>query len=51
MAEPSRTWQLRDARAHFGTLVDKAVSEGLQIEPLGGGEARVPTITVRGAIF
>src|SRR6266567_422237 len=28
MAEPARTWQIKDARANFSTLVDKAISDG-----------------------
>ena len=36
MTEPRRTWQLRDARAHFSTLVDKALSEGPQIVTRNG---------------
>jgi hypothetical protein len=31
MAEPARTWQIKDARANFSTLVDKAISDGPQI--------------------
>jgi prevent-host-death family protein len=31
MTEPVRTWQLKDARANFITLVDKAISDGPQI--------------------
>ena len=31
MAELTRTWQIKDARANFSTLVDKAISDGPQI--------------------
>ena len=31
MTEPVRTWQLKDTRANFSTLVDKAISNGPQI--------------------
>jgi prevent-host-death family protein len=30
------TWQIRDARANFSTLVDKAISEGPQIVTRNG---------------
>jgi prevent-host-death family protein len=36
MAEPARTWQIRDARANFSTLVDKAISDGPQIVTRNG---------------
>jgi hypothetical protein len=32
IAEPTRTWQIKDARANFSTLVDKAISDGPQID-------------------
>jgi prevent-host-death family protein len=31
MAKPDRTWQIKDARANFSTMVDRAISEGPQI--------------------
>jgi hypothetical protein len=31
MTEPVRTWQLKDARANFSTLVDKAISDGRKL--------------------
>jgi prevent-host-death family protein len=36
MAEPARTWQIKDARANFSTLVDKAISDGPQIVTRNG---------------
>jgi prevent-host-death family protein len=36
MTKPRQSWQLRDARAHFSTLVDKALSEGPQIVTRNG---------------
>lgn len=36
MIEPARTWQIKDARANFSTLVDKAISEGPQIVTRNG---------------
>jgi prevent-host-death family protein len=41
MTEPVRTWQLRDARANFSTLVDKAISDGPQIVTRNGKKAVV----------
>ena len=31
MAKPHHTWQIKDARANFSVMVDRAVSEGPQI--------------------
>jgi prevent-host-death family protein len=36
MGKLGPTWQIRDARANFSTLVDKAVSEGPQIVTRNG---------------
>jgi prevent-host-death family protein len=36
MAEPARTWQIKDPRAKFSTLVDKALSDGPQIVTRNG---------------
>ena len=41
MAEPVRTWQIKDARANFATLVDKAISDGPQIVTRNGKKAVV----------
>jgi antitoxin Phd len=41
MTEPVRTWQLKDARANFSTLVDKAISDGPQIVTRHGKKAVV----------
>ena len=41
MTEPVRTWQLKDARANFSTLVDKAISDGPQIVTRNGKKAVV----------
>jgi antitoxin Phd len=41
MTEPVRTWQLKDARAHFSTLVDKAIGDGPQIVTRHGKKAVV----------
>ena len=41
MAEPVRTWQIKDARANFSTLVDKAISDGPQIVTRNGKKAVV----------
>ena len=41
MAEPVRTWQIKDARANFSTLVDKAISDGPQIVTRNGKRAVV----------
>src|SRR5271165_3557333 len=41
MAERVRTWQLKDARANFSTLVDKAISDGPQIVTRNGKKAVV----------
>jgi prevent-host-death family protein len=41
MPEPVRTWQLKDARANFSTLVDKAISDGPQIVTRNGKKAVV----------
>ena len=30
MGKPAHTWQIRDARANFSSLIDKAISEGPQ---------------------
>jgi len=30
MAIPHRNWQVKDARAHFSTLIDQALAEGPQ---------------------
>ena len=35
MAEPARTWQIKDARANFSAL-DKAISDGPQIVTRNG---------------
>jgi prevent-host-death family protein len=36
VTEPVRTWQLKDARASFSTLVDKAMRDGPQIVTRNG---------------
>jgi prevent-host-death family protein len=36
MAVPTRTWQIKDARANFSALVDKAISDGPQIVTRNG---------------
>jgi prevent-host-death family protein len=36
MTEPVRTWGIKDARANFSTLVDKAISDGPQIVTRNG---------------
>jgi len=41
MAERVRTWQLKDARANFSTLVNRAISDGPQIVTRNGKEAAV----------
>ena len=41
MTEPVRTWQLKDARANFSTLVNKAISDGPQIVTRHGKKAVV----------
>jgi antitoxin Phd len=41
MTERVRTWQLKDARANFITLVDKAISDGPQIVTRHGKKAVV----------
>jgi antitoxin Phd len=41
MAEPDRIWQIKDARANFSTLVDKAMSDGPQIVTRNGKKAVV----------
>jgi antitoxin Phd len=41
MTGPVRIWQLKDARAHFSALVDKAISEGPQIVTRNGKKAVV----------
>ena len=41
MAEPVRTWQIKDASANFATLVDKAISDGPQIVTRNGKKAVV----------
>jgi prevent-host-death family protein len=41
MTEPVRIWQLKDARANFSTLVDKAMSDGPQIVTRNGKKAVV----------
>jgi prevent-host-death family protein len=41
MTEPVGTWQLKDARANFSTLVDKAISDGPQIVTRNGKKAVV----------
>jgi prevent-host-death family protein len=41
MTEPVRTWQLKDARANFSTLVDKAISDGPQMVTRNGKKAVV----------
>jgi antitoxin Phd len=41
MAEPVRTWQIKDARANFSALVDKAIIEGPQIVTRNGKKAVV----------
>ena len=41
MTEPARTWQLKDARANFSTLVDRAFSDGPQIVTRNGKKAVV----------
>jgi prevent-host-death family protein len=41
MAEPTRTWQIKDARANFSALVDKAISDGPQIVTRNGKNAVV----------
>jgi prevent-host-death family protein len=41
ITEPVRTWQIKDARANFSTLVDKALSDGPQIVTRNGKKAVV----------
>jgi len=41
MTEPARTWQLKDARANFSTLVDREISDGPQIVTRNGKKAVV----------
>ena len=41
MAEPARTWQIKDARANFSALVDRAISDGPQIVTRNGKKAVV----------
>jgi prevent-host-death family protein len=41
MAGPVRTWQIKDARANFSALVDKAISDGPQIVTRNGKKAVV----------
>ena len=41
MAEPVRTWQLKDARANFSALVEKAMRDGPQIVTRNGKKAVV----------
>jgi prevent-host-death family protein len=41
MTEPRRIWQLKDARANFSTLVDRAISDGPQIVTRNGKNAVV----------
>ena len=41
MTEPVRIWQLKDARANFSTLVDKAISDGPQMVTRNGKRAVV----------
>ena len=41
MTEPVRTWQIKDARANFSALVDKAMSDGPQIVTRHGKKAVV----------
>jgi len=41
VSEPARTWGLRDARAHFSELVDKALSDGPQVVTRKGKPAVV----------
>jgi prevent-host-death family protein len=41
MTEPVRTWQIKDARANFSVLVDKAISDGPQIVTRNGKKAVV----------
>jgi prevent-host-death family protein len=36
MAVSTRTWQIKDARANFSALVDKAISDGPQIVTRNG---------------
>jgi prevent-host-death family protein len=31
MAKTDRTWQIKDARANFSTMLDRAISDGPQI--------------------
>jgi prevent-host-death family protein len=41
MTEPVRTWQIKDARANFSALVNKAISDGPQIVTRHGKKAVV----------
>ena len=41
MTEPVRTWQIKDARANFSALVDRAMSDGPQIVTRHGKKAVV----------
>jgi prevent-host-death family protein len=36
VSRPLQTWQIKDARANFSTLVDKAIGEGPQIVTRNG---------------
>ena len=41
MGEPGPTWQIKDARANFSTLIDKAISDGPQIVTRNGKKVAV----------
>jgi prevent-host-death family protein len=41
MAEPARRWRVKDARASFSELVDRALSEGPQVVTRRGRPAVV----------
>jgi len=41
MTEAVRTWQIKDARANFSTLVDKAIGDGPQVVTRNGKKAVV----------
>ena len=36
MSKPAGSWQIKDARANFSSLIDKAMSEGPQIVTRNG---------------
>ena len=41
MPRPNRAWQVKDARAHFSALIERALAEGPQMVLRNGKEAVV----------